>query len=92
MPIAKRHFCLGLLLLLLVSHVSVAAHVATHTPGELGECELCISYGSSTAAIAACHDQDVPPVTAADPVAADDAPIHSATFLVVHPRGPPLSS
>jgi len=92
MPSPNRNFCLALLLILVVSHVCVAAHAATHVPGELGQCELCISYGNATAAIASYDDQDIPLVRGADPVQSVEEAVHSTTILVAHPRGPPVSS
>jgi hypothetical protein len=92
MPSANRHFCLVLLLVLMVSHVCVAAHAATHVSGELGQCELCISYGNATAAIASYDDQFIPLVTGDDPIQCVEEAVHSATILVSHPRGPPVSS
>ena len=89
---ANRHFYLALLLILVVSHVCVAAHAATHVPGELGQCELCISYGNATAAITSYDDPCVPLVTGADPIQCGETPVHSTTILVIHPRGPPVSS
>jgi hypothetical protein len=92
MPFANRQFCLALLLILLVSHVAVAAHAATHSPGELGQCELCISYGASTSAVAADDDQFLPLLGGSDPIQCSDIAVHSATILVAHPRGPPVDS
>lgn len=89
---ANRHFYLALLLILVVSHVCVAAHAATHAPGELGQCELCISYGNSAAAIASYDDQCLPLVRGADPVQYSETAVHSTTIIVIHPRGPPVSS
>ena len=92
MSLANRQFCLALLLTFLISHVAVAAHAATHVPGELGQCELCISYGASTAAVAADDNQDVPPLAGSDPVHCSDAQGHSAAIPAAHPRGPPVNS
>ena len=92
MPSANRHFYLVLMLILLVSHVCVAAHAATHVPGELGQCELCISYGASTAAVAPDDDHDVPLLGGSDPIQGSDAKDHSATIPVIQPRGPPVNS
>ena len=92
MPAANRHFYLVLLLILVVSHICVAAHAATHVPGELGQCELCISYGSSAAVIPSYADQFIPLVTGADPIQCREKAVHSATILISQPRGPPVSS
>ena len=92
MPSPNRHFYLALLLILVVSHICVAAHAATHVPGELGQCELCISYSDSTAAIASHDDQFIPVVSGDEPIQCGEEAIHSATILGSHPRGPPVSS
>ena len=92
MPSANRHLYVVLLLILVVSHVCVAAHAATHVPGELGQCELCISYGNATAAVAHHDDQCIPLVRGADPIQCVEKAVHSTTILVIHPRGPPVSS
>lgn len=92
MPLANRYFCLGLLLMVLVSHVAVAAHAAAHVPGELSQCQLCISYGASAGVVAADDDQDIPLLAGSDPIHCSNANDHSATTPVVHPRGPPVNS
>ena len=92
MQSATRHLHLVLLLILVISHVCVAAHAATHVPGELGQCELCISYGNATAAVAHHDDQCIPLVRGADPIQCVEDAVHSTTILVTHPRGPPVSS
>ena len=92
MPSPGRHFCLALLLILVVSHVCVVAHAATHVPGELGQCELCNSYGNANAAIASHDDQCIPLFRGADPIQRVEKAVHATTILVIHPRGPPVSS
>lgn len=92
MPFANRYICLGLLLMVLVSHAAVAAHAAAHVPGELSQCQLCISYGASAGAVAADNDQDIPLLAGSDPIQRSNANDHSATIPVVHPRGPPVNS
>ena len=86
-----RHLCLAVLLALLVGHASFAVHAASHGVGEAVDCELCISYGDASEALAQDPEHEVRPRADArtrQPVA--DEPATTAVYAFSQ-RGPPVS-
>jgi hypothetical protein len=92
MTFARKHFCLAILMGLLIGHFGMAVHASTHAFGEASECELCLSYNDSSEALASPPEQGVAPLKeAAATVEARDASEKRlwAPFLQ---RDPPRSS
>ena len=86
----NRHFCLAILLGILVGHASIAVHAASHDDLDTSECELCISYGDVAKALTSQPAQDLAPaeefaerLRAAAPRADQDATLERQ-------RGPPV--
>ena len=92
MTSATRHICLAVLLGLLVSHAGVAMHAATHVPDDGVDCELCFSFGDSSSAVAAVHEQDLPDCHEQRRPAIADSIIETQQTLSFLPRGPPASA
>jgi hypothetical protein len=90
--IATRHICIATLLALLVSHVGIAVHAATHVSGDSGECEYCTAYGDSTHAVDAEHEQSLPQRARGHVSAVPSAPTASRQALPFRPRDPPLAN
>ena len=90
MTSTRRHLCLALLVALLVGHVGIAVHAATHVSGDAADCELCSSFSTPAHGAGDAQGPDIPDarylVVPADreatPDAQPDAPYYS--------RGPPL--
>jgi hypothetical protein len=86
----NRHICLAILLGLLIGHVSVAVHAASHVDAGTSECELCISYGDAAKAITSEPVQGLVPFHgAADRIVAT-APWVGQDCTLERQRGPPL--
>ena len=89
--LATRHFCIALLLGLLVSHLAIAMHTASHLTSDSTECEFCITYGNLAGAIKPVlgheilrgHYRHVPSLRDATPTIRYAVPSRS--------RGPPSS-
>ena len=79
MMLARKHFCLAVLMALLIGHFGMAIHATTHAIGDASECELCLSYNDSSEALAALPEQGVAPVR--EPVV---APV---SLVVIEKRG-----
>jgi hypothetical protein len=86
----NRHICLAVLLGLLIGHVSVAVHAASHGDTGATECELCISYGDVAKALTTDPAQHLAPV--AEPAARLPAvaPAGNPDATLERQRGPPL--
>lgn len=91
MQYATRHLCLAVLLALLVGHASFAVHAASHDLGEAVDCQLCISYGDASEALA--HDPGhgaIPHANVPTLYPGADAPAVQAVYAFSQ-RGPPGS-
>jgi hypothetical protein len=89
MRFTRHSIGLAVLLALLIGHVSVAVHAATHASGDTAECDLCITYNDSSEALATHHDHDL-----AWAVEAHASPLgedwHGPGLTTsIHQRGPP---
>lgn len=95
MPTATRHFGLiatFAMFALLAGHTSFALHATSHDLLDSTECELCISYGNTTATTNAATEHGVLP--------AQDAPAgwkkHNEPtpepVNLLRPRGPPSAN
>lgn len=88
---ATRHLCLAVLLALLIGHASFAVHAASHVVEDTAECELCISYGDSSEALAGESEHGVPEVAAALTRSGTAAVAPARDVVPFQQRGPPYS-
>lgn len=90
MPLATRHLCLTVLLALLVGHASYVVHAASHDGVDAAECQLCISYGNSSAVLGDAPEQGVATPGQDDFARGYEGDVPSAhRGSPVRPRGPP---
>lgn len=87
----NRQRCISVLLLLVLSHAGVGAHVATHSQTDLAECELCAAYADPSDAILVLEIA-LPTVETYLQSFENQIPTEALlTSLAAQPRGPPLA-
>lgn len=89
MPIARRHRCLVLLAILLISHAGLSVHVSTHASADQPACEMCAGHANPAHAIPA--SSSVLQFPDADKLAFEPA-IAAGSFaaaIACRQRGPP---
>ena len=89
MRLPARHVSIVLLLAVFIGYASVAAHAVTHASGDAAECELCISYGDASGALAEKHDHGVRPVHDTHVLTPTINELTSRQPTSIHQRGPP---
>ncbi|MBT8108174.1 MAG: hypothetical protein KJP17_08070 [Gammaproteobacteria bacterium] len=92
MPTVTRHLGLIVILVLVVGHTSFAVHAASHDVVDIAECQICISYGDTSAALGGESACDVPAMPAAGVGAADEHPLLPCDAMDVRQRGPPQAA
>jgi hypothetical protein len=88
-----KHFCLAILMGLLIGHFGMAVHASTHAVGEASECVLCLSYNdSSEDLLAALPERGVAPAKEGAKSAASLITIEKPGWAPYLQRDPPGSS
>ena len=90
MTFTRRHLCLALLVALLIGHVGIAVHAATHVAGDTADCELCLSFTDTSYVVAEGQDRKFPDVAYRFARTDSDAVPSGRQNAPYHPRGPPL--
>lgn len=88
----RRKFCLAMLLGLLVGYSSVAWHTAAHAGPDAGDCEICLSYGDVSEALANPSSEALPPAVTRHAPVSDRGHFPRRDAVPVRQRGPPLST
>lgn len=87
----NRQRCISVVLLLVLSHAVVGAHVATHSQTDLAECELCAAYADPSDAVLP-QEIALPTVeTYLQPLEHQNPTEALLASLGAQPRGPPLA-
>ena len=89
MRFATHSIGLAILLALFLGHASIAVHAAAHEPGEMTECDLCITYGDASETLDAYQEHGVPPVADTHVLLVDMVWQTPRPVTSVYPRGPP---
>ena len=93
MTLVHKHFCLAILMGLLIGHFGMAVHASTHAVGEASECVLCLSYNdSSEDLLAALPERGVAPVKEPVTSAASHSTTEKTGWVPYLQRDPPGSS
>jgi len=91
MTITRRHLCLALLVALLIGHVGIAVHAATHVSGDAADCELCSSFSNTAHATADPERHEIPDARHLYALPDPEAASNARSDAPYHPRGPPWS-
>ena len=91
MTYTRRHLCLALLLVLLVGHVGIAVHAASHVSGDSTHCELCFSFTNMAFVPSDERVQEFPDAGYEYALTRSDAAPSGREDSPYHPRGPPWS-
>ena len=90
MSFINKKTCIALLLALVVGHMALSAHVATHATDIQGSCEMCTGHGDPSHAVP-------PSVSSLDPgpnflerVTLAQTQESTAAVFEIRQRGPPL--
>ncbi|RZV36327.1 MAG: hypothetical protein EX272_08795 [Chromatiales bacterium] len=90
MTFTRRNLCLALLVALLIGHVGIAVHAATHVAGDASDCALCFSFTDTSYAAADGQVREIPDVAYRFSLTDPDAGPSERQDAPYHPRGPPL--
>jgi hypothetical protein len=92
MTLVRKHFCLAILMGLLIGHFGMAVHASTHAVGEASECELCLSYNDSSEDLEALSERCVAPVKETASRVASYITLEKPDWAPYLQRDPPGSS
>ena len=90
MSIVNRSSFIALLLVIIVGHVVLSAHVATHAADFQGGCELCTGHGDPSHAIPQSINSFEPEPKFSEPATLVEFDFFEAPFFDPRQRGPPV--
>ena len=90
MSFMSRNRCIALLLAVVVSHMALSAHVATHATDIQGSCEMCTGHGDPSHAVPPSVSSFDPGPNFLERVTLAQSHESTAAVFEIRQRGPPL--